>query len=143
MGKKDRVLLKIFTVIFVLFFTKLSYSKELKVASDNGSEFNKYFEEACKELEIEHYFSRVRTPKDNAEIERFNRTLEEEFLQMGNYIDDLSIFNGLLTDWLVEYNFNRPHRSLDMLTPMEFIEMKKQQNLNKKVLPMYPTHTKS
>ena len=61
---------------------------------------------------------------------------------MGNYIDDLSIFNGLLTDWLVEYNFNRPHRSLDMLTPMEFIEMKKQQNLNKKVLPMYPTHTK-
>ncbi|HRR95474.1 MAG TPA: integrase core domain-containing protein [Candidatus Ratteibacteria bacterium] len=107
------------------------------IQSDNGSEFNKYFEEAYKELEIEHYFSRVRAPKDNAEIERFNRTLEEEFLQMGNYIDDLSIFNGLLTDWLVEYNFNRPHRSLDMLTPMEFIEMKKQQNLNKKVLLIY------
>lgn len=58
--------------------------------------------------------------KLGAKIERFNRTLEEEFLQMGNYIDDLEIFNLLLTEWLVEYNFNRPHRSLDYLTPEEY-----------------------
>jgi len=43
---------------------------------------------------------------------------------------------------LLEYNFNRPHRSLDMLTPMEFLEMKQQQKKTGKVLPMYPTHTK-
>jgi len=109
--------------------------------SDNGSEFHKHFEDACKALKITHYFSRPRTPKDCAEIERFNRTLEEEFLQMGNYIDDLEIFNPLLTEWLVEYNFNRPHRSLDMLTPMEFLEMKQQQKKTGKVLPMYSTHT--
>jgi len=105
--------------------------------SDNGSEFHKHFEDACKQLKIEHYFSRPRTPKDHAEIERFNRTLEEEFLQMGNYIDDLEVFNPLLTEWLVEYNFNRPHQSLGYLTPMEFLAQK-QEN---KVLPMCPTHT--
>ena len=75
--------------------------------------------ETCKELGIKHYWSRPRTPKDHAEIERFNRTLEEEFLfTMGNYIDDLEVFNPLLTvrqnscrirqvlwrNWLIEYN---------------------------------------
>ena len=49
--------------------------------SDNGSEFHKHFEDTCKELGIKHYWSRPRTPKDHAEIERFNRTLEEEFLR--------------------------------------------------------------
>ena len=103
--------------------------------SDNGSEFHKHFEDACKQLKIEHYFSRPRTPKDHAEIERFNRTLEEEFLQIGNYIDDSEIFNSLLTEWLVEYNFNRPHQSLGYLTPMEFLAQKQESNL----LPMCPT----
>ena len=111
--------------------------------SDNGSEFHKHFEDTCKELGIKHYWSRPRTPKDHAEIERFNRTLEEEFLQMGNYIDDLEIFNPLLTDWLIEYNFNRPHQSLGYLTPMEFLKMKKEKNLAGKVLPMYPTCTQT
>ena len=109
--------------------------------SDNGSEFHKHFEDTCKKLGIKHYWSRPRTPKDHAEIERFNRTLEEEFLQMGNYIDDLEVFNPLLTEWLIEYNFNRPHQSLGYLTPMEFLKKKKEKNLAGEVLPMYPTCT--
>ena len=78
---------------------------------------------------------------------------------MGNYIDDLEVFNPLLTDWLIEYNcsllanqlfkgrdkvksgFNRPHQRLGYLTPMEFLEMKKEKNLAGKVLPMCPTRT--
>ena len=88
--------------------------------SDNGSEFAKYFDQACAELQIPHYFSQVPTPKDHAEIERFNRTLEEEFLQIGHYIDDPEIFNPLLTEWLIEYNFKRPHESLKYQTPFDF-----------------------
>ena len=103
--------------------------------SDNGSEFAKYFDQACAELQIPHYFSRVRTPKDHAEIERFNRTLEEEFLQIGHYIDDPEIFNPLLTEWLIEYNFKRPHESLKYQTPFDFFFQ------HQKVLPMYPTCT--
>jgi len=109
--------------------------------TDNGSEFLKHFEDACKELNLEHYFSRVRTPNDHAEIERYNRTIEEEFLQMGNYIADLDVFNPLLTEWLIEYNFNRPHQSLGYSTPMDFLNEKLNRNQNEKVLPMYPICT--
>ncbi len=57
---------------------------------------------------------------------------------MGNYIDDVDVFNPLLTDWLIEYNFNRPHKSLGYLSPVKFLT----QILDKKVLPMYSTRTK-
>jgi len=30
--------------------------------------------------------------------------------------------NASLTEWLVEYNFNRSHQSLAWLTPTEYIE---------------------
>jgi putative transposase len=97
----------------------------------------KYFHDACKDLDLDHYFSRARTPKDHSEIERYNRTLDEEFLQMGHYIDDLEVFNPLLTEWLIEYNFKRPHQSLGYLTPMAFLS----QTSADKVLPIYSTLT--
>jgi len=50
--------------------------------------------------------------------------VDEEFLQMGNYIDDVDVLNRYLTDWLVEYNFNRPHQSLEYATPIEFLTKK-------------------
>ena len=103
--------------------------------TDNGSEFAKYFETACEKLSINHYFSRVRTPEDNCFDERFNRTLREEFIQMGNYTPFPESFNVSLTEWLIEYNFHRPHKSLDYLSPIEYL------NKYQKVLPMYPSHT--
>ncbi len=54
------------------------------IQTDNGSEFKKYFEQGCNKLNLNHYYSRVRTPRDNPDIERFNRTLQEEFIKMGN-----------------------------------------------------------
>lgn len=90
-----------------------------RVGHDNGSEFKKYFEQSCKELGIQQYYSRVRTPKDNPENERFNQTMQTEFINLGNFHPDTDIFNTKLTDWLIEYNFKRPHESLKYLTPME------------------------
>lgn len=43
-----------------------------QVGHDNGSEFRA----GCEKLGIQQYHSRVRTPKDNATNERFNRHLE-------------------------------------------------------------------
>ena len=102
-----------------------------RVGHDNGTEFKKYFKEACLELGIEQYYSRVRTPKDNPDCERFNQTLETEFIDLGNFTTDVDEFNKNLTEWLIEYNFGRPHQSLDYKTPMEFSE----------VLPMYSSCT--
>ena len=103
--------------------------------TDNGPEFAKHFERACQTLKIDRYYSRVKTPTDNAEVERFNRTLWEEFVERGNFTPFMEEFNPRLAQWLVEYNFNRPHRSLGMLSPMEFFQ--KCQGVS----PMYPSHT--
>lgn len=90
-----------------------------RVGHDNGSE-KKLFQSACRKLAIEQYWSRPHTPKDNANNERFNRTLEEEFIEMGNFHENPRIFNQRLTEWLVEYNFVRPHESLGYQTPVEY-----------------------
>jgi transposase InsO family protein len=103
--------------------------------TDNGSEFALNFEKAVKKLGIKQYFSRVRTPKDNSEIERFNQTLQYEWLNDGHFTPDCKQFNKSLTKWLIEYNFVRPHESLDYLTPIEYIVN------TKKVSTMYPART--
>ena len=107
----------------------------LNALHDNGSEFHKEFLVACRKLGIEQYWSRVRTPTDNPVDERFNGTLKREFLQQGNFHPDPGIFNRNLTEWLVEYNFVRPHQSLGYETPWEFTSRHPQ------VLPMYPSST--
>ena len=73
-------------------------------------------------LNLTHYWSRVRTPKDNAICERFNRTLQEEFIAFGNYTNNVDKFNEMLTKWLIEYNSVRPHETLGDRTPLEAIE---------------------
>lgn len=94
-----------------------------RVGHDNGSEFEKLFKRACEELKIEQYWSRVRTPKDNPQNERFNRTLQEEFIQLGNFHPAPEVFNRELTEWLIEYNFYRPHEALGYQTPLEFVHL--------------------
>ena len=46
------------------------------VLTDNGSEFLGDFHDACQKEKILHFFSRPRTPKDNAVNERFNQTVQ-------------------------------------------------------------------
>jgi len=119
-----------------LFRLYLLVNKQLVYShTDWGSEFGKYFDQECRRLGIQHYFSRAKTPNDHAEVERFNRTLKEEFLQLGNLVAEPDQFNPLLTEWLIEYNCNRPHEALGYLTPIEFIS----QTRAGKVLPMSPT----
>lgn len=107
----------------------------LNALHDNGSEFHKHFIEACRQLGIEQYWSRVKTPTDNPVNERFNGTLRREFLQQGNFHPDPAVFNRNLTEWLVEYNFIRPHQTLGYQTPWEFTSKTAQ------VLPMYSSST--
>lgn len=122
------------------FLHRLYYLLDRKIENihtDNGSEFALEFREAAKALNLPHYFSRVKTPTDNPFDERFNRTLDEEFIQMGNMTENCVIFNSKLTEWLIEYNFRRPHQSLGYEAPVEFHYQ------HHKVLPMYPSRTSS
>lgn len=110
-------------------------SKIDNLQTDNGSEFEKHFRSACQKLNIERYYNRPRTPKDNPVNERFNRILKEEFIQLGNFTPNIQRFNHNLTEWLIEYNFHRPHQSLGYTPPIKFT------NKHFKVLPMYPSNT--
>ncbi len=117
----------------------------LNLQTDNGSEFEGAFAKAVQTFKVEHYFSRVNTPEDNSEVERFNQTLEYEWLKDGNFISDCQRFNQRLTHWLIEYNFTRPHQTLDYLAPMEYIEkeQRRRQSPDRFLLPMCPDRTGS
>lgn len=120
------------------FLARLHYllaGKIENIQTDNGSEFAKDFRRAAESLGLSHYFSRPRTPTDNPVDERFNRTLREEFLELGNLTSDCDRLNERLTDWLIEYNFHRPHQALGYMPPINF------HYRYHKVLPMYPSST--
>lgn len=76
------------------------------VQTDNGSEFANHFEAYCDESGIVHFSAYPRTPKMQAEIERFNRTLSEAFISRHRslLVYNLPAFNRALIDWLLWYN---------------------------------------
>ena len=94
-----------------------------ELQTDNGSEFAKNFEMACIALGLTHFNTYPRSPKMNAFIERFNRTISEDFIMLNRPLlrDDVSAFNEKLVDWLLWYNTERPHESLGMLSPLRYI----------------------
>ena len=89
------------------------------VQTDNGSEFALHFAEACHDLGLTHFHTYPRSPKMNAHVERFNRTLDEEFLRSHRALlrDDVRALNDRLVDWLLWYNGERPHYALGQVSP--------------------------
>lgn len=84
--------------------------KRIAILSDNGSEFKKDFDELLQQKELTHYWTYPRSPKMNAHNERFNRTIQEQFV---DYYDDLLFtdieeFNKEMASWLIDYNTKNP-----------------------------------
>lgn len=123
------------------FLSRLMYLVEGKVElmhSDNGSEFEGEFKRACWELGIKQVYSRPRTPKDNPALERFNWTVQDEWLSLSEVgLDQITPTNQDLSEWLMEYNSYRPHEALDYQTPMQYAQAK----FFKDVLPMWSART--
>lgn len=85
--------------------------------SDHGSEFSKWFTKRIGERGIAHRHSRVRQPNDNAHLERFNRTLQDECLS--RIPRTLSAWRREIPQYLHWYNEERPHMGLNMRTPLD------------------------
>lgn len=85
------------------------------VLTDNGSEFTRDFTQALGVQGLNHWHTYPRTPKMNAYAERFNRILQEEFVDYHEALlfTDLLTFNDRLFDYLLWFNGERPHYSLD------------------------------
>ncbi len=94
-----------------------------QVQTDNGSEFAKYFHTALSTAGITHFHTYPHTPKMNACVERFNRTIQYEFANYhrDTWSQNLVQFNYLLMDWLVWYNTKRVHHSLGNITPIDYL----------------------
>jgi len=92
------------------------------IQSDHGSEFSKHFTRTLKQSGITHRQIRVRKPNDNAHVERFNRTIQEEFRPMIlKYKHNVSKLNQALKVYLEYYNTERLHLGIGCKTPLEVL----------------------
>jgi len=93
------------------------------VLTDNGSEFMKHFDEQLRARHLTHWHTYPKTPKMNAHAERFNRTLQEEYIDYHeDELLDPEQFNVGLMQHLLWHNTERPHWSLKMKPPVQFIQ---------------------
>jgi transposase InsO family protein len=90
------------------------------VQTDNGGEFQKMFRFRIYKLGITQRYSRVRQSNDQAHIERFNRTIQEECLDRTP--QTLHYLRRALKDWLPYYNGERMHMGLHYKTPVEILK---------------------
>jgi hypothetical protein len=90
------------------------------VQTDNGSEFLGEFHKYLETNNIKHQFIYPRSPKINGVVERFNRTIQEEFINRSDEIFyDQAAFVLKLNKYLIWYNTRRPHYALKFKTPFE------------------------
>jgi transposase InsO family protein len=100
---------------------KTSYYAIHSVQTDNGSEFKSVFDQVVQDIAITRLLSYPRHPKTNGFVERFNWTIQDEFLhQYEDLLLHPKAFQDKLQEWLVYYNTIRPHQHLNYKTPLEF-----------------------
>ncbi len=103
-------------------FQKINPTLIATIQTDNGSEFLGMFHEEVEQQEITHKFIYPRLVRVNSIIERFNRTIQEEFILRNDEIYyDIPSFKEKLTKYLMWYNYQRPHSTLHYVSPMTFI----------------------
>lgn len=84
--------------------------------SDHGPEFGKWF---VSQVKKKHRYSRIGKPNDNAHIERFNRTIQEECLDKVKR--NVSDINNALKGYLRYYNTERLHMGISFFTPIQLL----------------------
>ncbi|WP_394546845.1 IS3 family transposase [Pantoea ananatis] len=92
----------------------------LKLRMDNGPELvSLTLAQWAEEHRVMLEFIKPGKPTQNAFIERFNRTYRTEILDFYLF-RTLNEAREITSRWLMEYNNERPHESLNNLTPEEY-----------------------
>lgn len=93
------------------------------VQTDNGQEFSRYFEQTLRKAGVAVRHSRLGRPNDNAHIERFNRTIQEECIgSWTNGSVPLPKLQAKLDSYLYHYNSERVHLGIQLRTPVEMLQ---------------------
>ncbi len=92
------------------------------VQTDNGLEFLGDFQKLLPTLNIKHFFTYPRCPRINGVVERYNRSFQEEFLNRNlHLIYHPKQFSSKLAQYLLFYNQQRVHLSLNNMTPLNYL----------------------
>ena len=87
------------------------------IRCDNGPEYvSDTFKEWATKKKITILFTQPGKPTQNAYIERYNRTVRHEWLNMNLFLSIQQV-QELATQWLWKYNNDRPHTALGGITP--------------------------
>lgn len=98
-----------------------------EILSDNGSEFGNRltkqkdkhpFERLLIEMGIKHRYTQPYRPQTNGKIERFWRTIEEQFLA-GTDFDSKEELKKELVEYLYYFNHLRPNQAIGGIKPVE------------------------
>src|SRR5689334_9515694 len=102
-----------------------TYGLPLQVLTDNGKVFTGrfaqppvevLFDRICRENGVDHILTQPRSPTTTGKIERFHRTLREDF-NTRQVFRNLKTAQEALDEWVTYYNTQRPHQALGDLTP--------------------------
>jgi len=106
---------------FLKKFVTIAPFNVTRIQTDNGGEFEKYFEKSCQDIGLLHFYNYPKHPQSNGCVERFNRTIQEQFVYWNiDYIDDTNEFNRKLMEYLIWYNTERSHRSIGNVPPLRY-----------------------
>jgi putative transposase len=92
-----------------------------KLRLDNGPEFiSAALADWAESHNIKLDFMKPGKPTQNSYVERFNRTYRDEVLNMYVFRTLMEV-REITETWMRQYNEERPHDSLDDLTPLEYL----------------------
>jgi putative transposase len=95
--------------------------KPERIRVDNGPEFvAQALKDWCQDRAVELTYIQPGKPTQNSLVERFNRTFRQEVLDCYMF-SSIKEANMLEQAWMWMYNNERPHSSLNYLTPHEFL----------------------
>jgi len=93
-----------------------------RVLTDNGPGYISHaWRDLCAELGITHTRTRAYRPQTNGKVERFNRTLNNEWARVRVYRRN-SDRDRAFDRWLHRYNHHRCHTALGGNTPMSRVD---------------------
>ena len=92
------------------------------VMTDNAKNYvvARDFQQALEDHQLEHITTRPFRPQTNGKVERFNRTLVDEFAYTRIFESNQARLDAL-PRWIRYYNQRRRHTALDGHTPLEIV----------------------
>ncbi len=101
----------------VAYFARLGIQVR-RVMTDNGPCFcSDRFRDTCRQFQMRHIRTRIYTPKTNGKAERFIQTAITEWAYARLYQNSEDRRQHLFP-WIHDYNWHRPHASLDNKPPI-------------------------